>query len=55
MNHKQPISKIIRDRLAEANQPFFANDNISAFISDEERELLKLAAMEKKEVERRLS
>ena len=47
MNHKPPISKIIRARLTEANQPFFANDNISEFMTPEERELLKIEIEEK--------
>lgn len=32
------LSQAIRDRLKKANKRFFANDNISEFISDKERE-----------------
>jgi GTP cyclohydrolase I len=38
---KMPISQIIRARLEAAGAPYFANDNISEFISDEERKELK--------------
>ncbi|WP_019498806.1 GTP cyclohydrolase I [Pseudanabaena sp. PCC 6802] len=38
---KMPISQIIRTRLETASAPYFANDNISEFISDEERKELK--------------
>ena len=40
MNNKTPVSQIIKQRLVDAGKQYFANDNISEFISDEEMELL---------------
>jgi len=39
---KKPISQIIRERIESAGAPYFANDSIAEFISDAEREELKL-------------
>lgn len=44
-----PISEIVRARLLEAGQKFHCNDNISAFISDEERARLVDEVAEKME------
>lgn len=39
-NPHKPISEIIRERLVETGTKFHSNDNISEFVSDEERNLL---------------
>jgi GTP cyclohydrolase IA len=36
-----PLSQIIRQRLNEANRSFFANDNISEFVKEEEMDALQ--------------
>lgn len=41
MSESRSLSATIRERLEKANKSFFANDNISDFISPEEREQLK--------------
>lgn len=40
--HKKPISQVIRERIIAAKASYFANDSIADFITDEEREELKL-------------
>jgi len=43
----QPISQIIKNRLVDNKVRYFANDNISEYLSDEERELLVNEVQEK--------
>jgi GTP cyclohydrolase I len=40
--HKKPISQVIRERIIAAKASYFANESIADFITDEEREELKL-------------
>jgi GTP cyclohydrolase IA len=42
-----PLSTKIRERLRAANRSFYANDNISDFVSDEERAALQAEVQEK--------
>lgn len=44
-----PISEIIRQRIIDAGEQYFSNDNISKFINDDELELLKAEVKEKQE------
>lgn len=43
----QEISKVIKQRLIEANVPFFANDNIAAYLQTNELKLLQDEVQEK--------
>ena len=45
----RPISEVVRARLVEAGQQFHCNDNISGFISEEERQALVDEVTEKME------
>ena len=49
VSQSTPISEIIKQRLHESNAGFFANDNISEFINEEEREQLKIEISSKLE------
>ena len=43
----EPISKIIKQRLDEHSVPYFANDNIAEFITEDELKLLHKELKEK--------